>query len=295
VKTQADIAKEMLLSGVNGNDENPHTIQLEKRAAIEAVYDRQLAFTNKFVALYEKGITPSLRDRLHVSDVIGRVKCPRKMVLLHCYQQSLVFHSARQSMIFDMGNLLHGLLQETVSRAVENYEIEPEHEETFWKVIFHPDMIIPFDWDDGNGEVPTILEFKGYGHDYCSNLFPHPGKDGTIIPAKKLPKDAILQANVYMWFTGIRKSLVIVVNKNDQHLWAWPVEYDEKLILPWIPVFDGIKRDIDYHMAHPDRLPKRLDACTSPDDKTPKGCSACTACFSNSRELISLRRPEAWE
>src|SRR5437763_15647555 len=107
VKTLAEQAKEMLLGGDDDVDDS-YIQSLDAQAATKARKDELKKHTEKVLTLYQAGQKPSLRDGLHVSDIFHRkVICWRKMVLLHCYQQNPIVHSATLTARFETGNAIH--------------------------------------------------------------------------------------------------------------------------------------------------------------------------------------------
>jgi hypothetical protein len=281
----ADEARKMLLEDAeDGTDD--YMQALDTQAQEKAYKDAMRYHTAQVAEIYKNGQVPSIRDGLHVSDVFHRkFLCWRKMVFLALYKQDSVIHSATLSARFETGNAIHARWQGNVGRAVTNHHIEYQHLETFWRLLFTPDIIADYLWPDALVPEPTIWELKGYNS----------AEYGRLTRKGKLPVDAILQCTLYMWFTGIHRGLVVVENKDTQAFSVWPVEYNEELVMPLVPTFDHIKADVDAHLENPDVLPDRLAECTAPDAEIPSSCAGCTACFSNPAERIQLRRKIAWE
>lgn len=234
--------------------------------------------------IYTAGQVPSIRDGLHLSDVIGRrALCMRKMVLLHCYTQDLLIHGHQLSARFETGNAIHARWQANISRSplTTVHGIELSHIEMFWKLLFTPDIIADF-----RGE-PHIWELKGYNDlEY-----------GRLTRKGKLPEDAIIQNALYQWFTGIYQGLIVVENKNNQDFHVWRFSLDDPgmrdKIAPYETTFNTIASIVNIHLRT-GKLPKRLDVCTSPHDETPKGCASCSACFRTPDARVSMKRPVAW-
>lgn len=232
---------------------------------------------SEIAAIYKAGQRTSLRDGLHVSDCFGRKPCWRRMVLAYYYLQNEVFHKHQLAAIFENGTDIHKRWQEKFQRAGVAIGIEMQHLETFWQVLFTPDIIAMF-----RGRK-TIFELKGY----------HLTEFNKLAWGGKLPADAILQANLYMHFTGIHHAVIIVECKDNQDFKAWEIDYDPELAKPYEETFDYIKQLTDIHLATGE-LPVRLAECTAPTDETPKGCGCCQACFTDKVGREALKRPQIW-
>lgn len=271
--TMADIAEEMVAEPVSGSD-----FMAELDNAVDRVDLKQ-----EVSAIYTDGQVPSIRDGLHLSDVIGRsVRCMRKMVLLHFYNQDQLIHGHQLSARFETGNAIHHRWQANISRSIGMADIEMQHIETFWKLLFTPDIIAPF-----RGEM-HIWELKGYND----------AEFGRLTRKGKLPEDAIIQNLLYQWFTNIPRGLIIVENKNDQNFAVWRVCLDDPgqrdKIKPYETIFNEIAALAKIHQET-GKLPRRLPVCNSPTDTTPKGCAGCSACFASKDQRESMKRLQAWQ
>ena len=130
-----------------------------------------------------------------------------------------------------------------------------------WKILFTPDAIL-----DLSGA--TIVELKGYN----SREF------ARLMSGSKLPQDAINQAQMYMWLTGIHKAIIIVECKDTQEFAVWPIAYDPALTVKYEKRLNFIQALVAIHAAD-GRLPDRI--CMSEKEPTAKGCRMCKACFSD--------------
>ena len=260
-KTLADEMQELLK-----RQEDETYLQDTMNKAVEEQEDP----LHKWLAkAYTTGQRPSLRHGLHLSTFRG--KCKRHMMLSHLYLGNQVFHAQQTAATFEQGNDMHARWQQNLDRAGVTLDIEREHIETYWHILFTPDIIIEYE-----GE-PMVVELKGYG----------------ISGFNTYPADAVLQCMTYMWFTGIRKGVVIVEAKNDQRFRCVEVKYDERQLQHLIPLFNEVKELCDQHMRD-GSMPDRIDECPNPNTETAQKCGSCEACFTTPEQRKEMRRAVAW-
>ena len=235
-------------------------IELELEKAVNTITLDQL-----FRDIYAQGQQADIREGFHISDCLKSLtsQCARKVVLSRFYAANRVYHSAQQAAIFEQGIAIHQRWQEAFIRSGKAFAIEQSYMEEYFGVICTPDIVADIDG-------LAIVELKGYNLDEYERLL-----NG------KLPGEAIIQIQTYMWLTGIHKGFVLVENKNNQNFHVWPVQYDPQKVMPVEERLHFYKNLFDIHVAD-GRLPKRI--CTSSRDARAKGCRMCRACFSSPTE-----------
>jgi hypothetical protein len=100
----------------------------------------------------------------------------------------------------------------------------------------HVDGVVEAQTGPGNvGNIPYILECKGLS---CFTLNNKSSED-------IVNKGYRYQAQVYMWMSGIPRTLFAIKNKNNSQIRFWEYGYDEKIIKSlvrrWARIFSAVK------------------------------------------------------
>ena len=92
----------------------------------------------------------------------------------------------------------------------------------------------------------------------------------------------IIQANVYMWGTGIKEAVIVYINKNSGELKEFIVRFDQEIIDRGLQNIEAVHKALEE-----DELPNGL--CGSPREKRAKECPYSDLCF-NGEEKISVQK-----
>lgn len=221
------------------------------------------------------------RGGLHASSVLspGDTFCNREHVLGTKYVRKHPVHNPSTLAIFFNGWLIHEGLQRLFQLGGIAVEVEKPHLDARWKLHFTPDAIVDID------EELYICEIKGYRDSVCSSIdIMNPWKN-------KEYRKAHVQANLYMAMTGIHQAIILIINKNDQRVYTWVIDYDESLALPYINRMN-ILNDLVTEFQDRDRLVSRISECPDALSTRAKKCTMAAACFA-SREQRKLMEVQA--
>jgi hypothetical protein len=199
--------------------------------------------------------------------------CMRKLVLLAAYPEQAVRPEPKpwdthQNMVFKSGWSLHEKYQELLHHysTVAEFEGLPELDLTHFHGIrlvhFSPDVV------QKHLRRPMPLEIKGYKHSTFEAL------DESGDP----PKDAHKQVNFYMLLLELSHGLILVEDKDTQHIKVWCVEYDDELAEPYKARTDDFKSS--YNLVQAGGPPPERK-CSSKDDRLAQKCEMRDWCFSH--------------
>lgn len=158
--------------------------------------------------------------------------------------------------VFLQGIVIHEKWQDIFVKSGKAEKIEVTHYSKRFHLTATPDAIIKL-W--GKSWVVEIKSVR-------SEIFNKMRKDIKPISA------AIVQANLYMWLTGIPRAVILAENKNTQDIKTFFIEFEPQKIKKYLEqhlkVLSYLKRKV---------LPK--PCCTSCQDKRAKGCAYVNKCF----------------
>ncbi|MFA5733284.1 MAG: hypothetical protein WC934_14945 [Acidithiobacillus sp.] len=89
---------------------------------------------------------------------------------------------------------------------------------------------------------------------------------------KTPPKAATIQANFYMYLTGIPRAVILCDNKNDHSIKTFWIDFDPTLLYTYLSQHDEV---LKYYRAN--KIPPKT--CMSAKDKLAKKCKYCDYCF----------------
>jgi hypothetical protein len=133
---------------------------------------------------------------------------------------------------------------------------------------FTPDSIIMY-----QGK-PTVVEIKGYRNETYAKVVANPQTHQSY-------KDAKVQANLYMHLLGLKKSIILFDNKNDQNFFTIEEEYEPELIAPYVERGDKLQLCIDRYREG--KIVKGV--CATKDCTRAHACQMRDVCF----EVPALR------
>lgn len=213
------------------------------------------------------------RTGVHVSSLItgDNVYCERAIVLMQFFPHAKIKMFGRTLQIFLQGWVMHQKWQELFRSAGIKVGIEPlsiEEGRQRRGVTFTPDVIIAM----GKAEKRKkyIVEIKSMN-------------SASFHAMRGVHKDALHQANMYMWLTGIERAIILVENKDTQEFKLWAIRYDETLIKKYI---GRAKRSVQLieEFKNTGRLPPRHTLCPMLLAAKPQRCAVSAACFAGKME-----------
>ena len=89
---------------------------------------------------------------------------------------------------------------------------------------------------------------------------------------KTAPKAATIQANFYMYLTGIPRAVILCDNKNDHSIKTFWLDFNPSLLYNYLSQHDEV---LKYYRAN--KIPPKT--CVSKKDKLAKKCKYCDYCF----------------
>lgn len=209
----------------------------------------------------------------HASSILapGAKFCGRKLVLMSVYPEAAKRPDHKpwdthQNMVFLNGWILHEKYQRQLHRysTVEMLEGRPELDLTHFHgiklVYFSPDVV------QKHLREAMPVEIKGYQHSTFEKLD----------EAGPAPLDAHRQVNFYMYLLNLKHGLILVEDKDNQHIKVWCVEYDEEMAKPYIARTDDFKADRERALTSGE-LPERK--CKSVNDSNAQKCEVAELCF----------------
>ncbi len=100
------------------------------------------------------------------------------------------------------------------------------------------------------------------------------------------PHDShVIQANVYMWGTGLKEAVICYINKNSGLMKEYLVKFDPKVIERGIKNIEAVHRALDEG-----ELPNGV--CGSPREKRAKECAYTDLCFAGYEKISELAKIE---
>jgi len=241
---------------------------------------------NRLKEIYYSGQDASIRHGVHLSDIKSAEMykgkpnlCYRKIVLSAFFDAQPVKYKHPTIAWFERGIDLHKRWQEKFIRAGVVIHVETQHEVTWantadnWRLLFTPDIIVYL------GIGPEIVEIKGYKQAHYLKIV----KEKELNPSE----DSYIQAQWYMWLSGIHQALVIVENKNDQDFLVRRIQFDPDIVSPYedrIVLIDALMEEYKTNR----KLPKRI--CATRDDAKACECSQRDTCFADAITRARTRK-----
>jgi len=197
----------------------------------------------------------------HASDVLkpGKSFCPRRYVLSILYPKEAVSSPSMGTKVnayFLNGWSIHEKYQRLILDNFNAIEVETEHVSEQYMLKFTPDAIVNMLGEE------IVVEIKGYNDDKCT----------TLNESGKTPRDAYMQANLYMHLLGIKTAIIMVENKNTQEILTWCFGYDEVAALPFIERAKEIVAGVESGIVPPRTCESVFDSCAV-------RCPMRTRCF----------------
>lgn len=234
---------------------------------------REQMVWDRFDKLYQEwNAAKGDREGIHVSSVIKSETefCIRQMVLMQYHQQEPLPLHGRTLRIFAQGWAIHQKWQALFVAGGIAEEVETTHYHEGTGASYTPDAIIRI------GKRCYIVEIKSMNAAAYNSM-------------KSVHQDARIQANVYMYLTGIRQAIILVENKDDQEYKLWIIDYEPNVVRPFVKRFGMIQAYLSLYERE-NRLPKRHIRC--PLEATPKAksCPVRAACFAGKFDRQRLAR-----
>lgn len=196
--------------------------------------------------------------------------CVRRQVLLRLYPGE-ARHPERQAwdghqnMVFLHGWHLHEKYQKLFQDYAEVIEVEQSHYDETREVYFTPDAILRYIG------YPHVVEIKGYKNETWEAL----NERGNP------PQAAWHQCNLYCHLLKIQHGIVLVENKDTQHVKIWMIEHDAELARPYTDRMYAVKGGC-LKAAGGRGLPER--ACERRTERRACKCPVRDVCFSGKLE-----------
>lgn len=207
------------------------------------------------------------RKGLHASMILEdeTTFCHRKCVLAALYRQKQKEHvTADLLRIFEEGNAIHEKWQRLFLRGgltdIANCDTT-KHSKTY-NILYSPDIIAEIEGEQYIVEIKSMCSMA-----YRKMLT-------TSLPHAK----AETQAQLYMFFTGIRKAIVLCENKDTQDFDVSVLTYDPDKVAVYADRMLDINLCIE-DLFERGRMVKKHDKCISYDCKMALDCPMRDVCF----------------
>ena len=161
--------------------------------------------------------------------------------------------SATTRKVFYNGNIHHAKWQSLFLSAKVADKIEVTHYSKKWHLTGTPDAII---WLHNKLYVCEIKTMNTY----------------IFKKTKSVPKAAMIQANIYMYLTGIPRAVVLIDDKNDHNIKTFWIDFDPTVIYTYL----SQHAEVIYYYKKKKIPPK---TCVSSLDLLAKKCKYCERCF----------------
>jgi hypothetical protein len=247
----------------------------------------------------QKGKDKEPHRELHAANLLESNSewCTRRYVLMNLFPdevQKPELHSWdwKREIIFDNGWSLHERWQNLFSRygnvvrsrllngqvdplAPESLELDLTHYLEEENLYFSPDAIIEF------GGTKYLIEIKGIKQEDFVNLT---GDLMQAIMVSQVVAKARIQANNYLYFTGLQKAILLIENKNTQDFRVYVMERDYALYETYEWRIGEVKHNTrTVKMYDMKSLSPRI--CASSQDRLAKNCPLRDVCFSERVEV----------
>jgi hypothetical protein len=221
----------------------------------------EIAVYTKFEKLFQSWYDAQPdRTGIHVSSIIVSPErfCLRQIVLMQHFPHAKIRMHPPTIRIFLQGWVIHQKWQKLFSDVGIAVETETTHSHSSG-ATFTPDAVIEI-----LGKL-FIVEIKSMNGDAYESM-------------KSVHADAEIQANMYMHLTGIRQSIVLVENKNNQQFKLWVIQYNKALIRPYLKRLEDIKISLEEFKLNM-KLPSRHIKCPTIYTSLAKRCPVSEFCF----------------
>jgi len=230
----------------------------------------------RFSRLFEEWNTAKgSREGIHVSSIIKSDGdfCLRQIVLMQHFKHQPIPMHGRTLQIFAHGWAVHQKWQNLFEIAGIAEEVETTHYHKETGASFTPDGIINI------FKKRFLVEIKSMNKESYDSM-------------RSVHEDARIQANMYMYLEGIRQSIILVENKDNQEFKLWVIEYEPARIRKYVKRLDEIGAWLKLYRAER-KLPGRHIRCPLSDTPKARNCPVRDACFAGKFERERMRQEYA--
>lgn len=205
------------------------------------------------------------RAGVHVSSLIASDKafCMRQIILMQFFPHQDIPIYGRVLQIFLQGWVIHQKWQtlfQTVGALCDIDTTSVEVSRLRRGITFTPDIVCTI------GKHTYIVEIKSMGAQYYDAM-------------RSVHADARIQAQMYMWLTGIERAIVLVENKDNQAFKFWVIRADPSSIQKYITRAKRARTLIRLFREDFVSLPNRHALCPSPEAAKALRCPSRGVCF----------------
>jgi len=234
-----------------------------------------LIIENRFNKLFEEwNQRKGYREGLHASTVLapsdGNTRfCYREVVFGNFYRPQESWVPVNVLRIFLEGWHVHEKWQKLFVDSGIAECVEKTRNSELWKLMHTPDAIIVLN------HQRFVVEIKSMSTNQFVNL-------------NKAPSNAVNQAQLYMYFTGIPDAIILVEDKNSQQFKVFTIEFDLEIVLPYLSRLQRIAEFIEKFSEN--RLPKRIPQCGGGIGPRFQRCPFSRICFLSRDEREEFKK-----
>lgn len=205
------------------------------------------------------------RTGVHVSSLIASDSafCMRQIILMQFFPHQDIPVYGRTLQIFLQGWVIHQKWQNLFRTVGKLCDIDTTHVEVSRLkrgITFTPDIVCKI------GKHTYIVEIKSMGAQYYDAM-------------RSVHADARIQAQMYMWLTGIDRAIVLVENKDNQAFKFWVIRADPSSIQKYINRAKRARTLIRLFREDFATLPNRHRLCPALAASKASRCPVGAVCF----------------
>jgi hypothetical protein len=216
------------------------------------------------------------RTGVHVSSLItsDRAFCLRQIVLMQYFPHQPLKVHGRLLQIFLQGWVIHQKWQrlfQEVGKLCDIDTTDVEISRLRRGITFTPDIVCKI------GKHTYIVEIKSM-------------KGALYDGMRGVHADARIQAQMYMWLTGLDRAIILVENKDTQEFKFWVIRADPSSITKYTDRAKKARTHIRLFREDFHTLPNRHALCPSLDAAKAQSCPVGAVCFAGRLEREKLAR-----
>lgn len=210
------------------------------------------------------------RNGIHASSVVQTDTqfCLRQLVLEAFFPHAPLRLFEKMKRIFLHGEVIHRKWQKLFEDAGIAISIEETFTDPKTGLLFTPDVIAKL------LGTRVIVEIKSMSaKTYNETHTPH--------------ALARRQSNLYMHYKGVKLSLIIVENKDNQDFKFWLLEYDPEGVMKYVRRLERIVKFREI-FRESGKLPRRHTLCLDSASPKARNCPVREFCFSKTKRAVAV-------